>query len=388
MSTCIQQERLHAFRYGEIEDETDVEDLAEHLTTCSECQKSFESIEDSPLGVLLEAADSASETLLTPHFRTSISEGQWKGFAPPDSLLNHPGWECLSLLGVGGMSVVYLARQRDPLNCDNGGNFKALKILQVPLAGGRQYADRFFRETQILTQLPDHPHVVRAFEVERLGDYFVLELEYLSGSNLEDFAKSSLSGTNQVGRVPYPIACGYIVQALSGLAHLEQHGIVHRDLKPENLMLTAGGTVKILDFGLAKIRTPGSESQHLTQRGVQGCGSAKYMAPEQAADFSQADIRSDLYSLGCTLYRLIAGQPPFGDHTGHSNPYDLQRAHQTRRPKRLSRICPEVPRQLSDVIGRLLEKDPNSRFTSVAAATQALLPFAAEHLPSHSAVTE
>ncbi|MDB5387192.1 MAG: pknB 13 [Planctomycetaceae bacterium] len=378
MNICLAPDRLRAFRRGEIENDADVELISEHLANCPQCQDCFEACEDSPLGVFLEFPEAGSESTLQPDSPTSLVTPDWQDFPPPHALTNHPKWECLSVLGKGGMGVVYLARHR-LLQDQNGlARLRALKILQVSLAAGKEYSDRFFREIQIVTQLPEHPHIVRAYDVERLGDYFMLEMEYVPGQNLEEFAKSCRSDANKLGRIPFDKACGFILQALSGLDLAARHGIVHRDLKPENLMLTPDLAVKILDFGLAKVRSPDTDSTQLTRAGIQGCGSPKYLSPEQSVDFANTDIRSDLYALGCTLYRLIAGHPPFCEQTGHTEISQILTAHKTRRPPLLSNLCPEVPRQLSEVVAQLLEKRPDMRFAAATTAAEALFPFAEE----------
>lgn len=372
---CLAADQLRAFRCGALTSEADVERIAEHLVNCPRCQECFESFEDSPLGTLLELSNTASILTSLSRSATRLVHVDWNDVPPPDALAQHPKWQCLSVLGKGGMGIVYLARHRHLQEPDGSDRLRALKILQVSLVAGREYAERFYREVRIITQLPDHRQIVRAYDVEPIESFFVLEMEYVSGRNLEEVARSYRSPAGRAGKVPVNLACSYVVQALAGVAFAEQHGIVHRDLKPENLMLTPDGTIKILDFGLAKIRSSQDTTSQHTRAGIQGCGSPKYLSPEQAADFATADARSDQYALGCTLYRLIAGQPPFGEHTGHHSDAEIFQAHKHQRPAPLRAICPEVPPQLSEAVERMLAKSPGDRFASHPATARALLPF-------------
>src|SRR5262249_12259469 len=154
----------------------------------------------------------------------------------------------------------------------------------------------------------DHPNIVKALDGEVTQRYGYLAMEYLGGSDLRKLLA-------QVGRFPVAQACEYARQAALGLQHAHEHGLVHRDVKPANLLVSApGGRVKILDLGLVR-RQPsamtGRESDLAATWEGSLVGTADYMAPEQARNPRSVDIRADLYSLGCTLYELIAGRPPF-----------------------------------------------------------------------------
>ena len=154
--------------------------------------------------------------------------------------------------------------------------------------------------------------------------------------------------------------------------------MVHRDLKPQNLMLTPAGKVKILDFGLAKIASEQRAISGLTRDNVM-MGTPHYLAPEQALDAAKADIRADIYSLGCTLYYLLAGRPPFDGDTE----VQVLLAHQNETPRPLSEICPDVPRALSVLVDRMLAKDPAARPQTPKEVAQELLPFAKGDTPAH-----
>ena len=167
-------------------------------------------------------------------------------------------------------------------------------------------------------------------------------------------------------------ACRCVRQACLGLQHAHDHGLVHRDLKPQNLMLTSDkGIIKILDFGLAKVVSENKDARGLTKANVT-MGTYEYAAPEQALDAARADIRADIYSLGCTLYYLIAGVLPFA----HNSDVQLLMAHQNETPRSLREVCPETPRELSDLVARMLAKKPADRPQTPADVAKALLPFA------------
>src|SRR5262249_13352791 len=156
-------------------------------------------------------------------------------------------------------------------------------------------------EVRAAAQL-DHPHIVRAIDADEVGGTHFFVMEYVEGTDLNQLVKGQ-------GPLPIPQACDYTRQAALGLQHAFERGLVHRDIKPANLFLS-GGVVKILDMGLARIeREPGEESTLLTQEGAV-MGTPDYIAPEQALSSHEVDIRADLYSLGCSLYFLLAGHVP------------------------------------------------------------------------------
>ena len=165
--------------------------------------------------------------------------------------------------------------------------------------------DRFLREIRSAAKL-HHPNIVTAYSAIRLGESLVLAMEYVEGLDLAKLVKAS-------GPLPVAHACYFIYQAALGLQHAHEHGMVHRDIKPANLMLAREGKkaiVKVLDFGLAKVTSEGQVDGGLTHEG-QMLGTPDYIAPEQIRDAQSADIRADIYSLGCTLYYLLTGGPPF-----------------------------------------------------------------------------
>ena len=237
---------------------------------------------------------------------------------------------------------------------------------------------RFQQEVKAAAKL-DHPNIVTAFDADQAGELHFLVMEYVEGQNLADYLGESR---------PLPIsqACEIIQQAAHGLQHAHERGMVHRDIKPHNLMLTPAGQVKVLDFGLVRFAreagaAPAEEtatSAHLTGIGAV-IGTADYIAPEQARDAHLADGRSDIYSLGCTLYHLLTGRPPFRASTVTET---LQQVvNDEPLPPRL--LMPHVPRDLETICLKCLHKSAARRDESARALADDLGRFL-EHRPIHA----
>ena len=249
------------------------------------------------------------------------------------------------------MGAVYLARNRLT------GRPEALKVVARTDA-----ADRLLREVRAAAALA-HPNVVAAYSARLVGGVPVFAMEYVDGEDLYRLVRDR-------GPLPVPEACEYARQAALGLHHAHGRGMVHRDVKPHNLIRARDGTVKVLDFGLARavIDPPADPGLTPDQTAV---GTPDYMAPELATDPKRADARADVYGLGCTLYFLLTGGPPFGGVT----PYEVVQRHRDREPEPLDRACPGVPAGLARVVARMLAKDPAGRYPTAADAAAALAPF-------------
>ena len=225
----------------------------------------------------------------------------------------------------------------------------ALKLIRGDLLGNAALVERFRREVKSAARLASHPNIVAAYDAEQAGETHMLVMEFIEGT---DLARE----VDRRGPLPVGEACDYARQAALGLQHAFEEGMVHRDIKPQNLMRTTRGRIKILDFGLARFASEIGSQGGLTAEGMV-LGSADYIAPEQIHDPHAADIRADIYSLGCTLYFLLAGRPPF---PGGGLIQKLL-AHSEKTPRPLAEVRPEVPAELSRVVERMMAKDPSLR---------------------------
>ncbi len=256
-------------------------------------------------------------------------------------------YEILEEIGRGGTATVYRARQTDLRR------IVALKQLNAFSAADPAFARRFVRESWVSASL-SHPNVVT------VHDYFEADgSPYIAMEHLPNGSLRTRVGELSPGRV-----AGVLEAILGGLAHAHDHGVVHRDLKPENVLVTAEGDVKIADFGIAKALD--SIDTRLTVTGTT-IGTPTYMAPEQARA-GEVGAWTDLYALGVVAFELIAGRPPFGD----ADPVAILLRHVKDRPPPLTLVAPSTDPALSDWVARLLEKAPEDRPPSAAAAWDAL----------------
>ena len=233
---------------------------------------------------------------LTPWQASQLLSGKWRKF-----LIAGGKYKLIDLLGVGGMGKVYLCEHKRMRR------LVAVKVLPTDRIKEPTSIERFEREARAVGAL-DHPNIVRAFDLDQDEDLHFLVMEYVDGSTLHEIVKRH-------GPMAIDRACHYISQAAEGLQYAhEAAGLVHRDVKPGNLLLDRGGTIKLLDMGLARFFHD-ELSPPLTKRYERAAvlGTAEYLAPEQAVDSSEVDIRADIYSLGVTFYFLLAGRSPF-DH--------------------------------------------------------------------------
>jgi serine/threonine protein kinase len=280
-------------------------------------------------------------------------------------------YKLLERIGKGRMAGVWKAVH--PL-----GQVVAIKVLPPSKAKTPELLGRFQREARIALRLK-HPNVVRTFQAgEDDGLHFIV-MEYLDGETLSEVL-------DRRGKLPPAEAVRLIHQALLGLQHLHEQDVVHRDLKTGNLMLVpgheAGGpdttlnaTVKLMDVGLGRTLFDegddgAAQNLELTGSGVV-LGSPDYMAPEQARDARTADIRSDIYSLGCTLYHALTGQPPFPDN----NLVRKMVKHATETPPPVKQFNRDVPDGLQQILDWMLAKDPARRYPTPERAAQALQIF-------------
>jgi hypothetical protein len=267
-------------------------------------------------------------------------------------------YELLAKLGEGGMGTVYRARHR------RLGRDVALKRIRPRDADPSRLAARFEREMRAVGRL-DHPHVVEAQHAGEQDGQLFLVMKLLDGLDLARLVR-------RAGPLRPADACEAVRQAALGLQYIHEQGLVHRDLKPSNLMLTREGVVTILDLGLARLTGPGPDEPELTGKGVT-LGTMDYMAPEQQGDPASVTIAADLYGLGCVLFHLLAGRPPFAHH---AEALDKLVAHRIEPPPDLRALRPELPAGMVCLVNRLLAKKPADRFAEPRDVAAALGPMA------------
>ncbi|HYT87480.1 MAG TPA: serine/threonine-protein kinase, partial [Gemmataceae bacterium] len=297
---------------------------------------------------------------------TEFDRGTHKRLPPLQGQEEPPhisGYEILGELGRGGMGIVYKARDL------TRNRLVALKVIRQDRLTHAESVRRFRREAQAAARV-SHPNVVRIYDSDYNGDTHYLIIEYVDGVTLQRVLEEE-------GPQPVARACEFIRQAALGLEHIHEQGLVHRDVKPANLMLTqspgaqGGGLVKILDMGVAKLYQladdPVESLTTLTQDGAV-IGTADFIAPEQLEDPRGADIRADLYSLGCTFYVLLTGQVPFPGGTLFQK---LER-QRNKTPPAVDQLRPEVPGAVVDIVRRLMAKKAGERYQTPGELADAL----------------
>ena len=274
-------------------------------------------------------------------------------------------YRILDQLGQGGMGRVYRAMHQT-MN-----RVVALKVLAPQLVKTERAHDLFLREVQAAAQLT-HPNIVMAFDANENEGRHYLAMEFVDGPNLERYVKKH-------GSLPVGLACEIIFQAANGLQHAHEKGMVHRDIKPANLLLQQEPgadtiQVKILDFGLARFHQNKKSPSHTIEAKKDSVmGTPDFLSPEQSKSLHDVDIRSDLYSLGCTFYYLLTGAVPY---PGGSTVDKLIRHHKEAATP-IEDLRPDVPRQIANIVRRLMAKDPEDRFQTPDELMDALAPHAA-----------
>jgi eukaryotic-like serine/threonine-protein kinase len=291
-----------------------------------------------------------SEGLLTPFQADRVQVGKYKGFVLG-------GYIILDRLGGGGMGQVYLAEHSAMRR------HVALKVLPYASAADQVARERFLREARAAATL-NHPNIIKVHDLRRDGYLFYLVMEFVEGNSLAHHIARG-------GPLSPYAAADYARQVAYGLQHAHEHGLVHRDIKPANLLLCRDGTVKVLDLGL--VRSEADAESKLTEKvGKAILGTADYLAPEQAVDSSKVDIRADIYSLGATLYYLLAGRPMFPDgRTAQKLMYQ-----QLKEPTPIRDLRPDVPEGLAAVLDRTIRKKADERFEEPKFLADALAEWA------------
>ncbi|MDP7206530.1 MAG: serine/threonine-protein kinase, partial [Pirellulaceae bacterium] len=248
----------------------------------------------------------------------------------------------LGRIGAGGMGRVFKAQHR------RMDRLVALKILSKKQMGNPDSVRRFHQEMKAAAKLI-HPNIVTAFDAGEQGGIHYLVMEYVDGPSLNQVIKNH-------GPLSHEKAVDFVLQAARGLSYSHSCGMIHRDIKPSNLIQDADGTVKILDMGTARIGNDEPMDEGLTVEGMI-MGTINYMAPEQARDATKADHRSDIYSLGCTLFFLLTGRSLYKGKV-----VETLMAHAQQPIPSLREHCDDVPHWLEEVYSKMVAKKPEDRY--------------------------
>jgi WD40 repeat protein/serine/threonine protein kinase len=289
--------------------------------------------------------------LLTPFQAQMLLQGKWKGFTIAGK------YRVLGYLGAGGMGTVFL--------CEHTIMRRRVAVKVLPDSRLKDPAglERFHREARAAAALDD-PHIVHAHDVGSDGKIHFLVMEYIDGRRLDKVVKKE-------GPLPVGRAARYIAGAACGLQHAHAAGLVHRDIKPANLLIDRSDTVKVLDMGLARFFQDDSDSLTREHDSDAVLGTAGFLAPEQAANSHDADIRADLYSLGVTFYYLLTGTTPFTGDTV----YQKLVGPMLWEPRPIRELRPEVPEELAAVIAKMMAKDRAARYQTPSEVVAALTPW-------------
>jgi serine/threonine protein kinase len=279
-------------------------------------------------------------------------------------------YKILDQLGQGGMGRVYKARHQSMMRT------VALKVVVPQLVKTRKAHRLFLREVRAAAQL-NHVNIVTAYDANEMDGRHYLAMEFVDGPNLEQLVRRH-------GPLPVGMACEIIRQVAEGLQHAHARGMIHRDIKPANLLLQTAKTtqsflVKILDFGLARLNDPGVQDTTGTIETQENVvmGTPDFLSPEQARDLHEADIRSDLYSLGCTFFFLLTGKVPF---PGGPTLSKLIR-HASKEPLPISELRQGVPSEVVAIVKQLMAKDPAARCQTPQELAALVAPHAVTDAP-------
>jgi serine/threonine protein kinase len=287
---------------------------------------------------------------LTEYQASVLQEGKSKGLVLGDYVV-------LEKIGQGSMGQVFRAVHR------RMDRVVAIKVLPPEAMKSAEAVQRFKQEAKVTARL-EHAHIVTAYDAGESEGMCFLVMQYIKGQNLDDLVRKK-------GRLPVARAITFILHAAKGLDHAHRQGVTHRDIKPSNLLLDSHGIVRVLDLGLARLHETavggGTTVIRLTLPG-QTMGTAYYMSPEQATDTRQADARSDIYSLGCTLFYLLTGEPPY---MGNTVAQTLLEHHEAPIPS-LRKQRSEIPKQLDSVFQKMLAKKPEDRYQEMSQVIAAL----------------
>ncbi len=362
-ANCPSRESLSAYALGKLPEDV-FQAVADHIDTCPTCQAALAGLDDADDTLLarLRRPMAAGQYVQEPQCgqalaqlkaaAKSLSHGGISASGPPSEtvMLGQLGeYQLLEKLGQGGMGTVYKAlhtKLRREV---------ALKVLPKHHLPDDQAVARFEREMAAVGAL-NHPNIVQAFDAREIEGTRFLVMEYVEGLNLTEVVR-------RLGPLPVPDAAAVARQVAKGLQAAHEHRMVHRDVKPSNLMLARKGQVKILDLGLARFHRDERMSSEEMTAVYQVMGTPDYMAPEQISNSHQVDIRADIYSLGCTMYKLLVGHPPFSG-SRYQSIFEKQEAHAKHKPPPLKQFRTDVPEALVAVVERMMSKDASHRYAT------------------------
>ncbi len=299
------------------------------------------------------------EGLLSYFQSKQLLQGRWRRFIIGQK------YKLIELIGQGGMGAVYLCEHltlKRPV---------AVKVMPEEKVKAPGALERFQREARAISQL-DHKNIVRAYDMGCDEGVHFMVMEFVDGVNLERLVSKHYK---DVG-LPISRATHYAIETALAMQHAHEIGWIHRDIKPANVLVDRYGCVKLLDLGLSRMFE--GDTDQLTMKFDEGnvLGTADYIAPEQALDVSSADIRADIYGLGCTYYFMLAGRAPF--HNGSVAQKLVW--HQTKYPEHINVVRPEVPEEINEIIFKMIAKKPDDRYREPMDVVNALMPFVTEEI--------
>lgn len=371
IAICPTSEDLKSLSLGKLSEEHS-DQLVSHLESCETCQSEISDLDISD-DTFVSSLRSASNIVLTTNDRFD-QEGACRVAASralaalatvesnEDHALKHVPrtigeYEIVRPLGRGGMGNVYLGRHTKLRR------LVAIKFIAEHRRWDQSMRDRFETEMQTIGQLK-HPNIVAAFDAREVDGIAALITEYIDGLDVSEIVRRN-------GQLSVADASEVVMEVCHALDYCDDQGLVHRDIKPSNIMLSRTGEVTVLDLGLARIQA--SDNSEFTATG-QALGTADYVSPEQINDGKNVDHRTDLYSLGCTFFKLLTGRAPFAQ-SDYATGFAKMNAHVSVAPPRVESIRDDVPIELCDLIDHLLKKSPNDRPRSVSFIAEIIDPF-------------
>lgn len=364
MTTCFSSEQLEGYLSGRLSDDLS-EQIESHVVDCPTCEDTLTELDGASDTLIRTLRLKSGAAVDSPAWVEHMAERQFTdddsgvptgaNEEPPSRLGDY---ELQRVIGRGGMSIVFAARHT------HLGRDVALKVLLPTHQQQGMSRERFAREMRAVGAL-DHPAIVRATDAGQFRNTSYLVMEKIDGVDLTCVSR-------RLGPLSVADACQITAEAAQGLSYAHQKGVVHRDIKPSNLIIDDQGSVKILDFGLARIQSAvGEVSLHTTVG--QLLGTLDYMAPEQA-DGSNVDARADIYALGATLFKLLAGTPPHGRSADVPILEHLHRLAANETP-RLSDFRDDLPAPLVELVSSMLSKNQDARVSSAQAVAERLAEF-------------